>query len=890
MFHNKSVEETYLAVNSSERGLSTAEAQKRLAENGKNALAEAKKKPAILKFLGQFTDPMIIVLLAAAVVSAVLTIVSNLQKGTNEWTELIDCGVILLIVVVNAIIGFVQENKAENALEALKAKNKPFVKAIRDGEQAVIPSEELVVGDIVILEAGDVVPADMRLIQSASLKIEEATLTGESVPVEKEAGVTVDEKAPLGDRHNMAFSGSTVTYGRGRGVVTATGMSTEMGKIAQMLTEVQEDPSPLNKQLGKTAKILSILVLGIAAVIFVVNICAHISTGLGDPDVWMSAFMTAVAIAVAAIPEGLPAVVTIVLAMGVQKMSKRNAIVKNLPSVETLGCCEIICSDKTGTLTLNKMTVKDGYCPSGNDELLKRIMALCNDTVATRSGLQGDPTETALVDYYINQGGDYAALTNDYPRVNEKPFDSGRKLMTTVHTRAGSTESYTKGAPDMLIARCDRILTAKGVSPITEADREAIRNANSAMAHRALRVLAAAYKDGDDVSEEGMIFVGLMGMIDPPRPEVKAAVAECRTAGIKALMITGDHMDTACAIAKELDILRDGDLTATGAELDKMTDEYLYANIQKFSVFARVSPENKVRIVKAFRSNGKVTAMTGDGVNDAPSIKEADIGIGMGITGTQVSKEAADMVLTDDNFATIVGAVEEGRKIFSNITKAIQFLLSANIAEVLCLFIVEMIALCTGAADQEFMTPIMILWVNLVTDSFPALSLGTEKAEKDVMLQPPRKNQSSLFSGQLGKDIIIQGIMQTALVMTSYLVGNYALGQHHSEAMAMAFISLCFIQLFHAFNLRSQRNSIINKGFFSNKFLDLSALLGIALTLFVVLTPGVNTIFLDLSEAEAASFHLTWSEWLISVGVAIAIIPLVEIQKLAEKLIEKKKK
>ncbi len=883
MFHNKSIEDTFTEVSSSKEGLSASEAQSRLEKYGKNALAEAKKTPAIIKFLSQFTDPMIIVLLAAAVVSAVLAIVQG------EYVELIEGGVILLIVIVNAVIGFVQEGKAENALEALKAKNKPYVKAIRGGELLTIPSEDLVVGDIVVLEAGDVVPADMRLIQTASLKIEEAALTGESVPVEKDCEALPDEKAPLGDRANMAFSGSTVTYGRGRGVVTATGMNTEMGKIAQMLTEVQQDPSPLNKQLAKTAKILSVLVLAIAVVIFIVNVCAHIATGL-SVDIFLSAFMTAVAIAVAAIPEGLPAVVTIVLAMGVQKMSKRNAIVKNLPSVETLGCCEIICSDKTGTLTLNKMTVKDGYCPSGDDALLNRIMALCNDTVATKTGLQGDPTETALVDYFINEGGDYKALVEGYPRVNEKPFDSVRKLMTTVHSDGAKIYSYTKGAPDMLIARCAYILREGGVSPITPADIEQIKNANSAMAHRALRVLAAAYKEGDDVSEEGMIFVGLMGMIDPPRPEVRAAVAECRTAGIKALMITGDHMDTACAIAKELDILREGDLTATGAELDKMTDEYLYENIQKFSVFARVSPENKVRIVKAFRANGKVTAMTGDGVNDAPSIKEADIGIGMGITGTQVSKEAADMVLTDDNFATIVNAVEEGRKIFSNITKAIQFLLSANIAEVLCLFIVEMISLISGT-PQDFMTPLMILWVNLVTDSFPALSLGVEQAEKDVMMQPPRKNSASLFSGQMGRDIIIQGLMQTVLVMISYLLGQYVITvgtEHHAEPMTMAFISLCFIQLFHAYNLRSQRNSVLNKGFFSNKYLNYSALLGIALTLFVVLTPGVKTIFIDGADN---TFMLSLIEWIVAVAVAVAIIPLVELQKFIEKkLVNRKSK
>lgn len=882
MFHNKSAEETFTAVNSSENGLTSAQAAERLQANGKNALAEARKKPAILKFLSQFTDPMIIVLLAAAVISAVLA-------GVNgEPIELIDSGVILLIVIINAIIGFVQENKAENALEALKARNKPFVKAIRDGEQTVIPSEDLVVGDIVVLEAGDVVPADMRLIQSASLKIEEAALTGESVPVEKNADCIVDEKAPLGDRHNMAFSGSTVTYGRGRGIVTATGMSTEMGKIAQMLTEVKEDPSPLNKQLAKTAKILSFLVLGIAIVIFIVNLCAHISAGL-NVNVFMDAFMTAVAIAVAAIPEGLPAVVTIVLAMGVQKMSKRNAIVKNLPSVETLGCCEIICSDKTGTLTLNKMTVKDTYCPAGEEELLNRIMALCNDTVVSKNGLQGDPTETALVDYFMKQQGDFTALTAQYPRVNEKPFDSVRKLMTTVHENGGKKYSYTKGAPDMLLAKCTHVLTDKGIRKLTPDDEAAIKEANRGMAQKALRVLAAAYKEGDDISEEGMIFVGLTGMIDPPRPEVRAAVAECRTAGIHALMITGDHMDTACAIARELDILRDGDLTATGAELDKMTDEYLYENINRFSVFARVSPENKVRIVKAFRANGKVTAMTGDGVNDAPSIKEADIGIGMGITGTQVSKEAADMVLTDDNFATIVGAVEEGRKIFSNITKAIQFLLSANIAEVLCLFIVEMISLISGQ-PQVFLSPIMILWVNLVTDSFPALSLGTEKAEKDVMKMPPRKNNSSLFAGQMGKDIIIQGIMQTALVMLSYLLGQYVITdgvEHHAEPMTMAFISLCFIQLFHAFNVRSQRNSVINSKFFSNKPLDISALIGIGLTLFVVLTPGVKTVFI---EGAGNDFMLSPVEWLVSIGVAVAIIPLVELQKLIEKFVRSRAK
>ncbi len=856
-FHDKSIERTYEELKTGESGLSSEEAERRLAENGPNALKEAEKTPAVVKFLKQFTDPMIIVLLVAAAVSAVFAIING------EYADLIDSGIILLIVIVNAVIGLVQENKAENALAALKMKNKPFVKVLRDGKQQTIPAENVVSGDIVVLEAGDVVPADMRLTESASLKIEEAALTGESVPAEKTHTEIFDEKAALGDRRNMAYSGGTVTYGRGKGIVVASGMDTETGKIARMLTEVRESPSPLNRQLAKTAKILSVAVLAIAAVIFIVNVCRG-----GDIA---DSFMTSVAIAVAAIPEGLPAVVTIVLAMGVQKMSRQNAIVKNLSAVETLGCCEIICSDKTGTLTLNKMTVKDGYCPSENGELLCRIMALCNDTAETAEGLAGDPTETALVDYARANGLELSKLRGEYPRIDEKPFDSVRKLMTTVHACGGGAVSYTKGAPDMLIPRCSHILTPDGVKPISDDDVKSIYLANAKMAKRALRVLAAAYKDGDCADEENMVFVGLTGMIDPPRAEVKAAVKKCRTAGIRALMITGDHMDTACAIAEELDILREGDLTATGAQLDEMTDEELRENIEKYAVFARVSPENKVRIVKAFRANGKVTAMTGDGVNDAPSIKEADIGIGMGITGTQVSKEAADMVLTDDNFATIVGAVEEGRKIFSNITKAIQFLLSANIAEVLCLFIVNVIL------GENFLTPVMILWINLVTDSFPALSLGAERAEKDVMNLPPRKSGSSLFAGAMGKDIILQGVMQTVLVLAAYLIGDYALpdGADHAVPMTMAFVCLCFIQLIHAYNLRSQRNSVLDKNLFGNKYLNLSAILGVALTLPVVMIPFFNGIF--------RTARLNWYEWLISAGAAAMIIPLVEIQKLIEK-------
>ncbi len=850
-FHSQTADEAIKNLNSSESGLTDGEAARRLQTYGANALKGAKKRPLIVKFFAQFADVMIIVLLAAAAVSAALAI------AQKQYADLVDGGIILIIVIVNAVIGLVQESRAQNALDALKEQNKPFAKAERGGRRLTVPSEEIVVGDIVVLEAGDVVPADMRLTFSASLKIEEAALTGESLPVEKDSGKIIDEDAPLGDRINMAYAGGTVTYGRGRGVVTATGMNTETGKIADMLAAGKSEPSPLTRQLGKTARILSAIVLAVAAVIFIVAVCRRENQA--------EAFMTAVAIAVAAIPEGLPAVVTIVLALGVQKMSAKGAIVRSLSAVETLGCCEVICSDKTGTLTLNKMTVKRLYCPSADENLLCNIMALCNDAALTESGIIGDPTETALVDYIISRGTDYKELAEKYPRLDEKPFDSERKLMTTLHKIGNERHAYTKGAPDLLAARCDRILTADGVAPLTGELSAKIAEANREMADGALRVLAGAYKTDGDMSEQNMIFVGLVGMIDPPRAEVKAAVEKCRSAGIRALMITGDHMNTAAAIARELDILRDGDLTATGAKLDKMKDGELEKNIEKYSVFARVSPENKVRVVKAFKANGKVVAMTGDGVNDAPGIKAADIGIGMGVTGTQVCKQAADMVLTDDNFATIVGAVEEGRKIFSNITKAIQFLLSANIAEVLCLFIASVIL------NVQFLTPVMILWVNLITDSFPALSLGMERAESDVMRRKPRKSNRSLFAGAMGRDIVIQGVLQTVLVMLSFLLGNYVIA-NHGAAMTMAFVSLCFIQLFHAYNLRSQKYSILNGNLFGNKFMNISFLLGAALTLAVVLIPVVNTAF-GMSALNA-------TEWLIAVGVALAIVPVVELEKL----------
>ena len=907
-FYTSEVEEVLQEVQSSASGLTSTEAKARLERDGKNALDEGKKRPMILRFLDQFKDLMIIVLLVAAVVSGVLSIVQG------EYSELIDSGLILLIVVVNAIIGLVQEGKAEKSLEALKNMNKPFAKVIRDGNLEKISSEELVVGDVVVLEAGDMVPADMRLIKCASLQIEEAALTGESVPVNKHTNALTNEEAPLGDRACMAFSSGTVSFGRGEGVVTAVGMNTEVGKIAKMLNEKTDNTTPLQKQLAKTAKVLSVAVLGIAAVIFLASVLIALSSmgwkvtdGAQFGDSIVEAFMTAVAIAVAAIPEGLPAVVTIVLAIGVQKMSERKAIVRNLPAVETLGCCEIICSDKTGTITLNQMTVKELYTTasgtisdsdevSGDVNTLVRVMTLCNDTQESEGKLVGDPTETALIAYARKKDLDSSAK---YVRVDEIPFDSKRKLMSTVNDVEGVEIIHVKGAPDILLDRCTTILVDGLVREITPEDKENILKANGDMAEKALRVLAYAIKNKANASEkdvevskeeeresfeQALTFVGLTGMIDPARDEVKDAVALCKKAGIRAIMITGDHAKTAAAIAREVGIIDSPDQEVlTGAELDKMSDEEYLANIDKYRVYARVSPENKVRIVTTYRSLDKVVAMTGDGVNDAPSIKKADIGIGMGITGTDVSKGASDMVLADDNFATIVSAVEEGRKVYSNIKKAIQYLLSANIAEVLCLFISVVIISTIVGEQVVFLTPVMILWVNMVTDSLPALALGMEKAEANVMDYPPRKSGSSLFAGKTGVDIIIQGIMQTALVMASFLVGFLyfeKVGASHAVSETMAFVTLCFIQLFHSYNLKSQTQSIFNKKMFDNKFLNLAFGVGIVLVVLVVSIAPIGKLF-DTKP-------LDWAQWLVAVGSAFLIVPMVEIQKIIERKLEKK--
>lgn len=881
--HIYSIDETIKKLNSNKNGLTREEALQRIERYGKNQLQEKERKSLLVRLFDQLKDMMNIVLIVAAIISALVSVLEQ------NYIELVDAGIILLIVFLNAIIGLTQENKAYNALKTLKNQNKPYSKVFRNGELLKVRNEDITVGDIVHLEAGDVIPADLRLIESKRLKIEEASLTGESVPSEKDCELTLQENTPLGDRKNMAFSSGVVAYGRGVGIVVAIGMKTEVGKIADMLNEGEVPETPLQIQLAKTAKALTLIVLSVAGVIFIMSL---IGGGLSWDQVRHS-FMTAVAIAVAAIPEGLPAVVAIVLALSVRRMSERKAIVKNLPSVETLGCCEVICSDKTGTLTLNKMTVKEFFTISkeqfykesveNNDASVEHLikgLVLCNDTVEGQDDdLIGDPTETALVAYAKKIGNSIKEIKANYPRIDELPFDSKRKLMSTVHSHDNKKIAYTKGAVDMLLNKCTKILDGNVVRDITNADKAAIRKSNRAMGRNALRVLALGFKDKglqQENLETELTFVGLVGMIDPPRKEVAGAVATCKKAGMKAVMITGDHLDTAIAIATQIGIYEKGDLAITGVELDNLTDEEFLRDLHKYRVFARVSPENKVRIVKAYKSLNIIVAMTGDGVNDAPSIKIADIGVGMGITGTEVTKGVADMVLSDDNFATIIAAVEEGRKAYSNIQKAVQYLLSANIAEVMSLFIVTFISLFS--TNLLFLSAVMILWINLVTDSLPALALGSEKAEKDIMNQPPRKTGSSLLAGRTGKNIIVQGFLQTVLTMASYFIGLYlltdgvssVLGQ--TQAVTMAFATLSLIQLFHAYNSRSSKESLFSSNPLSNNFLNLSFVVGLILTAIPLFIPGVQVFF--------GTTWLTWLQLLVAVLAAVAIVPLVELQKL----------
>ena len=870
------------ALASSPDGLTAAEAEARLEKNGKNKLAEGKKESLLRRFFKQLAEPMTIILLVAAAISAGVEIYNGLKHGFEFPADVV---IILAVVLINAVLGVLQESKAEKAIEALQEIAAATSKVIRDGKLITVHSEDLVVGDVIVLEAGDAVPADARIIECASMKIEEAALTGESVPVTKQESAlaaAANGDVTLGDRKNMVFMGLTVVYGRGKAVVTATGMDTEMGKIADALAQAQEGKTPLQIKLAGLSKILTYLVIGICVVIFGVQLIRH---GVGFEPI-LSSFMLAISLAVAAIPEGLATVVTIVLSIGVTNMSKRNAIIRKLTAVETLGCTQIICSDKTGTLTQNKMTVVEHY---GSDEtLLATAMSMCSDAEFDREAntAVGEPTECALVNYAAKLGYDKNDQKNEYVRVGEVPFDSMRKMMTTVHSVNGALVQFTKGAPDEILKRCTTALVDGNVVEMTDAVRADILAANKAMADRALRVLAAAKKElaaepaayEAEAVECELCFVGLVGMIDPVRPEVKPAIDQCREAGIRAIMITGDHKDTAVAIAMQLGIIESAAEAITGAELDRISDEEFESAVEKYSVYARVQPEHKTRIVNAWRKKGKVTAMTGDGVNDAPSIKNADIGVGMGITGTDVTKNVADMILADDNFATIVSAAGEGRRIYDNIRKAIQFLLASNLSEVLSIFFATLIGF-------TIFQPVQLLWINLITDCFPALALGMEKPEADVMKRKPRDAKEGIFAGGLGAAVVYQGVLVTAITLISYFVGHYLeagnfdIHQESVHGTTMAFLTLAMCEVFHSFNMRSLRGSIFTlKG--QNKWLWGAGVLSLLLTSIVVLIPAVAELF-SMTAIDA-------KEYFIAMALGFTIIPLVEIVKLVHRMIDRK--
>lgn len=883
-YYLESSSEVFGEVKSTENGLTSEQARRRSAETGKNKLAEGKKTPLILRFLSQFADPMIIILIAAAVISAITSV---LQK---EFPS--DVIIIMFVVIVNAILGVYQESKAEKAIEALQKMAAATTKVLRDGKVCEIPSEDLTVGDVVLLEAGDAVPADGRIFESASLKIEESALTGESVPVNKfikAIGLEGQKDVPLGDRKNMMYMGSTVVYGRGKAVITSIGMDTEMGKIAGALSSAKDEQTPLQKKLGQLSKILSFIVLGICVFMFAFDIVRALVTGTEmNLDFLLGSFMLAVSLAVAAIPEGLAAVVTVVLSIGVTNMSKKNAIIRKLTAVETLGCAQIICSDKTGTLTQNKMTVVEHYCD--NEKMLAEGMALCTDVNLDDDGnLVGEPTEMALVAYSMSLGMNKNELLKSAPRVGEAPFDSNRKMMSTIHKTADGILQFTKGAPDEILKHCTKIFKNGEVSPLTDADRDAVLKKNKEFADRALRVLACGYKQLSSVPEDQspdnieneLVFCGLVGMIDPVRPEVKAAIEECRGAGIRPIMITGDHKDTAVAIALELGIIKDKSEAITGAELDDISDEDFKEKVTQYSVYARVQPEHKVRIVNAWKSRGMITAMTGDGVNDAPSIKSADIGVGMGITGTDVTKNVADMVLADDNFATIVSAVEEGRRIYDNIRKSIQFLLSSNLSEVMAIFTANLLGF-------TILKPVHLLWINLVTDCFPALALSMEKGEKDLMKRPPRKSSDGIFAGGVGFDVVYQGLFVTLLTLAAYFIGHFMEAgrwelTESADGMTMAFLTMSMCEIFHSFNMRSQHGSTVSMllhGSF-NKYIFGSTVLSLITTALVIEVPFLADAF-DFTTIDAREFFT-------ALGLAFLIIPLVEIVKAIERAVIKNK-
>ena len=862
-------------------GLTAEESGKRLSEYGPNKLEEKKKDSILKKFLEELSDPMLIILMIAAV----LSVITSAAAGETEWSDAI---IILIVVLINAVLGVVQESKAEKAIEALQSMSKARSKVRRGGEIITVESENLVPGDIIELEAGDSVPADSRILLSASMKAEEAALTGESVPVDKISDTLTGTEVPLGDRRNMVYMGSTIVYGRGEAVVVSTGMKTEMGKIASALSDAADNETPLQRKLNQLSKVLTWLVLGICVIMFVINLVRMSITGDINLAGVLDTFMIAVSLAVAAIPEGLAAVVTIVLSIGVTKMSRKKAIIRKLTAVETLGCTEVICSDKTGTLTQNRMTVVDAY--GSSKELLAQAMSLCSDArLSSENKAEGEPTEAALVNWAYSMNISKNDLEKGpFRRVGEAPFDSERKMMSTIHTTPeGGYVQFTKGAPDVLLSKCTEILGEDGsIRTITDEDRKAILAANKEFADKALRVLAGAMRKLDAVPEDqtpaslehDLVFLGLTGMIDPVRPEVKDAIKECRSAGIRPIMITGDHIDTAVAIGKELGIVKDRSEAITGAELDKLSDEEFQKKIRNYSIYARVQPEHKVRIVKAWQQAGMITAMTGDGVNDAPSIKNADIGVGMGITGTDVTKNVADMVLADDNFATIVVAVEEGRKIYDNIRKAIQFLLSSNLAEVIAVFVASMMGV-------TLLQPTHLLWINLITDAFPAIGLGMEQGEADIMQRPPRSSKDGLFAGGMGVNCAIQGTALAIITLVSYIIGEifengaFHFGVGSEDGMTMAFLTLSMAELFHSFNMRSLDKSLFRtKG--HNRILYGTLAGALVLTLAVLYIPFLSNAF--------GFAHISFTEFAIALIIAIMIVPIVEIQKAIQNAMKKK--
>lgn len=869
-YYNLTSEQTLEKLTSQTTGLTDAQVKERQAQYGPNVL-EAKKHTTLLqKFIAQFKDLMIVILMVAALVA--------MFAG-----EVSDALIIFLVVILNAVFGVFQEAKAENAIDALQEMTTPYSRVRRNGEILQVKSDELVPGDIVLLEAGDIVPADMRLLSANSLKVEEAALTGESVPVDKDAAVMTETEPPLGEQHNLCFMNTSVTYGTAEAVVFATGMQTQVGHIATMLDEVDNSVTPLQKNITHLSKVLTVLILIIAVVIFVFGVVT------GRESV-LDMLLTAISLAVAAIPEGLPAIVTITLALGTQAMAKRHALVRKLPAVETLGTTEIIASDKTGTLTQNKMTVEQLYTPQTDlvkasafeispESKLTQIMILANDSQETPDGLVGDPTETALIQYYLDRGLDITQVQKAFPRVDSIPFDSERKMMSALVENNGQTYLMTKGAVDEILRQATQIEENGEIRPLTKADKEKILKVNHDLALEALRVLGFAYKPLTDTTKEktaknyenDLIFVGLIGMIDPERPEVKDAVAEAKSAGIRPLMITGDHKDTARAIALRLGIITPEDTAGviTGRELDAMSDEELKQNVDRYSVYARVAPEHKVRIVKAWQAHGKIVAMTGDGVNDAPALKTADIGVGMGITGTEVSKNASDIVLADDNFATIILAVREGRKVFANIQKAIQYLLSANLGEVLTLFMMTML-------NWSIFAPVQILWINLVTDTFPAIALGIEKGEKNIMQQKPRGSKSNFLSNGVGSSIIYQGLLEGLLTLGVYWIAlNYPFhhtsAQIHADALTMAYATLGVLQLFHAFNSKSIHGTIFRKETFNNKYFNLAVISSAILLAMTIFVPAFNQ-----------TFHVTTlalQQWLIVLGAGVLMVLIVEVVK-----------